>query len=136
MFTKNKCLFRFDSCLTLQKSFFFSFDIVVLLYRFRFFSLYFVFLLYLFRFISLDFVFLPYRFRFISLDFVFLLYRFRWILFSFRFVSQFTSTPIENQYQCSTCRYCISKTGKKNISHKNDVFYVIYVLFVVHECFI
>jgi hypothetical protein len=87
VFTKNKCLFRFDSCLTLQKSFFFSFDIVVLLYRFRFFSLYFAFLLYLFRFISLDFVFLPYRFRFISLDFVFLFYRFRWILFSFRFVS-------------------------------------------------
>jgi len=81
--TKNKRLFRFDSCLTLQNSFFFSFDIVFLLYRFRFFSLYFVFLLY--------------RFRLISFDFVFLLYRFRWILFSFRFVSflfvsQFTGT--------------------------------------------
>ena len=115
MLTKNKRLFRFDSCLTFQNSFFFSFDIVFLLYRFRFFSLYFlfllyrfrrffsldfVFLLYRFRFISLNFtVFLLYRFRFISLDFVFLLYRFRWILFSFRFVSflfvsQFTGTHI------------------------------------------
>ena len=86
MLTKNKRLFRFDSCLTLQNAFFFSFDIVFLLYRFRFFSLYFVFLLYRFR-------------RFFSLDFVFLLYRFRWILFSFRFVSflfvsQFTGTHI------------------------------------------
>ena len=55
MLTKNKCLFRFDSCLTLQNSFFFSFDIAFLLYIFRFFSLEFVFLLYRFRFISLDF---------------------------------------------------------------------------------
>ena len=114
MLTKNKRLFRFDSCLTLQNSFFFSFDVVFLLYRFRFFSLYVVFLLYRFRrffsldflfllyrfhFISLDFVFLLYRFRFISFDFVFLLYRFRWILFSFcfvsfLFVSQFTGTHI------------------------------------------
>ena len=99
MLTKNKRLFRFDSCLTLQNSFFFSFDIVFLLYRFRFFSLYFLFLLYRFRFISLNFVFLLYRFRFISLDFVFLLYRFRCILFSFRFVSflffsQFTGTRL------------------------------------------
>jgi hypothetical protein len=62
--TKNKRLFRFDSCLTLQNSFFFSFDIAFLLYRFRFFSLYFLFLLYRFRrFFSLDFVFLLYRFR-------------------------------------------------------------------------
>ena len=98
--TKNKRLFRFDSCLTLQNSFFFSFDIAFLLYRFRFFSLYFVFLLYRFRrFFSLDFVFLLYRFRFIWLDFVFLLKdfaSFRWNSFSyftdfvgfcFRFVS-------------------------------------------------
>jgi hypothetical protein len=106
--TKNKLLFRFDSCLTLQNSFFFSFDIAFLLYRFRFFSLYFLFLLYRFRrFFSLDFVFLLYRFRFISLDFVFLLYRFRFISFSyftdfvgfcFRFVSfrffSFLSLPV------------------------------------------
>ena len=108
MLTKNKRLFRFDSCLTLQNSFFFSFDIVFLLYRFRFFSLYFLFLLYRFRrFLSLDFVFLLYRFRFISLNFVFLLYRFRFISFSyftdfvvfcFRFVSfrffSFLSLPV------------------------------------------
>ena len=98
MLTKNKRLFHFDSCLTLQNSFFFPFDIVFLLYRFRLFSFYFVFLLYrLRRFFSMDFVFLHYRFRFMSLDFVFLLYRFRWILLPFRFVSflfvsQFTST--------------------------------------------
>ena len=97
MLAKNKRLFRFDSCLTLQNSLFFSFDIVFLLYRFRFFSLYFIFLLYRFRrFFSLDFVFLLYRFRFISLDFIFLLYRFRWILFSFRFVS-FLSLPVPLQ---------------------------------------
>jgi hypothetical protein len=58
--TQAGSLFRFDSCLTLQNSFFFSFDIVFLLNRFRFFSLSFVFLLYRFRrFFSLDFVFCP-----------------------------------------------------------------------------
>ena len=100
MLTKNKRLFRFDSCLTLQNSFFF-FHLILFSYftRFRFFSLYVVFLLYRFRrFFSLDFVFLLYRFRFISFDFVFLLYRFRWILFSFRFVSfrffSFLSLPV------------------------------------------
>ena len=60
---------RFDSCLTLQNSFFFSFDIVFLLYRFR-----------SFRWISFSYFtdFVGFCFRFVS----------------FRFVSQFTGTPI------------------------------------------
>ena len=76
MLTKNKRLFRFDSCLlVLQNSFFFSFDIAFLLYRFRFFSLYFLSLLYrfrrFFRWISFSYFtdFVGFCFRFVSFRF-------------------------------------------------------------------
>ena len=107
MLTKNKRLFRFDSCLTLQNSFFFfhlilfSYFIDFVSFRYMLFSYFTDFVVsfrwisfsYFTDFISLDFVFLLYRFRFISFDFVFLLYRFRWILFSFCFFS-FLSLPV------------------------------------------
>ena len=125
------------SLVVLQRINVYFVSILVLLYRIRSF-----FHLILFSYF-IDFV----SFRYILFSYFTDFVLFRWISFSyftdfvgfcFRFAS-FLSLPvplIENQYQCSTCRYCISKTGKKNISHKNDVFYVTYVLFVVHECFI
>ena len=79
--TTNERLFRFDSCLTLQNSFFFSFDIAFLLYRFRYilFS-YFTDFVVSFRWISFSYFTDFVSFRWISFsyftDFVFVSFRF------------------------------------------------------------
>ena len=83
MLTKNKRLFRFDSCLTLQNSFFFfhlilfSYFIDFVSFRYMLFS-YFTDFVVSFRWISFS-----YFTDFISLDFVFLLYRFHFVGFRF-----------------------------------------------------
>ena len=126
MLTKNTLLFRFDSCLTLQNSFFFSFDIAFLLYRFRYiFFSYFTDLVVSFRWISFSYFTDFVSFRWISFSYFTDFVSFRWISFSyftdfvgfcFRFVSfrffWFLSLPVPNMdYQvkdnnCSFFYHC------------------------------
>ena len=104
MLTKNKRLFRFDSCLTLQNSFFFfhfilfSYYIDFVSFRYMLFS-YFTDFIVSFRWISFSYFTDFVSFRSISFsyftDFVGFCFRF----VSFLFVSQFTGTlynPMHN----------------------------------------
>ena len=81
MFTKNKRLFRFDSCLTLQNSLFFH--LILFSYFIDFVSFRYI----CFLTLQISFHFVGFRFLTlqISLDFVFV---------SFLFISQFTGTLI------------------------------------------